>query len=176
MVVGTATVLQRFSSICEIAFGSLLRAHGFSAVEGEIRQASASQFYANGSRYIGIFVNLDPRDAPFHCVLVLGDGGRDMPERDWNGVALWRLTPDQHGHVIAGPEHIEQTLALMAGELRDQAADFLKGDVQRFLRLRAEQNRAREPYQIWEPDGAGRYVSRPDPESAELKRRFSEAP
>jgi hypothetical protein len=58
-------------------------------------------------------------------------------------------------------------------DLERYGGDFLAGDTTTFRRARAAQNRSREPYRIHAPDGKGGYRSRIDPESAELKERFS---
>jgi len=50
---------------------------------------------------------------------------------------------------------------------------FLEGDLSVFRKVRARQNREREPYRIFEPAGQGKYAERPDSESERLKERFS---
>jgi hypothetical protein len=166
------------------AFGQLLRSHGFRAVEREVGRFHARRTFADGARYIAVAANVDPREAPFYCSVALGEGGRDMPERDWNAVALWRLVQDRaperiqagrEPYGIAGVEDLHPVVDRMVADLAAYADDFLRGDLERFRRVRAAQNRDREPYTIWAPDEAGNYTSRPDPLSTALKARFEKA-
>jgi hypothetical protein len=107
-----------------------------------------------------------------------------MPERDWNAVALWRLVkdrapervlPHQEPYGVAGPEDLVAVVPRMADDLATFADDFLRGDLSRFRRVRAEQNHQRQPYTISAPNESGTYVTRPDPVSAALKARFSQS-
>ena len=61
----------------------------------------------------------------------------------------------------------------MRADLERYASGFLRGDVSAFHRVRAETNRTREPYRIHTPNGDGTYRTEVDPDSAELKARFS---
>lgn len=178
------TALAHFPTLCDQAFGPMLRSHGFRPADREVSSGYARRAYVNGARYIAATANLDPRDAPYYCGIELGEGKRDMPERDWNAVALWRLARDgaperiptgQDPYSIEGAADLAAVVPRMAADLSAYADDFLRGDVVRFRRVRAEQTREREPYTIWEPDEGGSYVSRPDPVSSALKARFSQA-
>jgi hypothetical protein len=176
--------LASFPALCDQAFGPLLRPHGFRPAEQEVAPCYSRRVYADNARYIAVTANLDPRDAPFHCVVAVGEGERQMPESDWNAVALWRLVqdqtpgdtpPGQEPYGITTVEDLVSVVGRMAADLAQYADDFLRGDLARFRRIRAEQTRGREPYTIWAPDEAGNYVSRPEPQSAALKARFSQS-
>jgi hypothetical protein len=176
--------LASFPTSCKAAFGPVLGEHGFAPLECDISSTTARQVFASGARYVEVSANLEPRDAPHYCAVTLGEGNRSWPERDWNAVPLWRMIADiEPAHVpadrdpygIAGTPEVEPVLGRMAADLREYGGDFLRGDLGRFYRLRAEQTRAREPYTIWSPDRSGQHRPRPDPVSAELKARFGKA-
>ena len=181
---GDKMSLAQFPALCDQAFGPLLRSHGFRRAEREVGSLYSRLTYVDDARYIAITANVDPRDAPYHCGIAVGEGGREMPERDWNAVALWRLAqdrapesapPDQESYRITDVEDLAAVVRRMAADLSQYASDFLRGELARFRHMRAAQTREREPYTIWEPGEAGSYVCRPDPVSAALKERFSKA-
>ena len=177
-------LLGHFPTHCKAAFGPVLDEHGFAPLECDITATTARQVFASGVRYVEVSANLEPRDAPHYCAVTLGEGKRSWPERDWNAVPLWRMIADidparvptdRDPYGVSGPQEVEPVLGRMAADLRQYGGDFLRGDLERFYRLRAQQTRGRESYTIWSPDGSGRHRPRPDPESAELKARFSKA-
>ncbi len=88
---------------------------------------------------------------------------------------VWRLVdePRTNPLEIKGIDDVDSALAEVLMQLQQAAPDFLRGDVRRFRAARVEQNKHREPYTIWAPDDAGKYVSRPDPASIVLKERYS---
>jgi hypothetical protein len=155
-----------------------LAGFGFSQGEREVGRWTATVSFANGKRYVRLSANCDPRDAPSYCNVVLGEGDLKWPEVDWNGVALWRLARDQ-GDSEASEYPLEAGAAVpdlverMRADLERYALGFLRGDVSTFHRVRAKTNRTREPYRIHTPNGDGTYRTEVDPDSAELKARFS---
>ena len=72
-----------------------LAGFGFSQGEREVGRWTATVSFTNGTRYVRLSANCDPRDAPSYSNVVLGEGDLKGPEVDWNGVALWRLARDQ---------------------------------------------------------------------------------
>jgi hypothetical protein len=123
-----------------------LAGFGFSQGEREVGRWTATVSFTNGTRYVRVSANCDPREAPSYCNVVLGEGDLTWPEVDWNGVALWRLARDQ-GDSEASEYPLET--------------------------VRAKTNRTRAPYQVHTPNGDGTYSTEVDPDSAELKARFS---
>jgi hypothetical protein len=154
-----------------------LAGFGFSERERDVGRSTATVSFTNGTRYDRLSADCDPRDAPSHCNVVLGEGGLKWPEVDWNGVALWRLARDQ-GDSEASEYPLEAGAAVpdlerMRADLESYALEFLQGDLSIFHRVRAETNRSREPYSIRTPNEDGTYRTEADPKSAELKARFS---
>jgi hypothetical protein len=155
-----------------------LAGFGFSRAEKKVSRYAATISFINGTRYVSLSASSEPRDAPSHCNVVLGEGQLQWPEVDWNGIALWRLARHQgeseaseyplHGEVTV-PDLVER----MRTDLERHGLQFLRGDVSSFLRVRAETNRARVPYTIHSPNRDGTYTTEVDPTSADLKARFS---
>jgi len=155
-----------------------LAGFGFAQGKQEVSRYTASLAFSNGTRYVRLHANAEPRDPPRYCSVVLGEGSLEWPEVDWNGVALWRLARDQgESEVSEYPLEAEATVPglveRMRADLERHGLWFLQGDVSAFRRVRAEVNRTRAPYMIHEPTGDGTYASEVDPKSAELKARFS---
>ena len=155
-----------------------LAGFGFSQGEREVGRWTATVSFTNGTRYVRLSASCDPREAPSYCNVVLGEGDLKWPEVDWNGVALWRLARDQ-GDAEASEYLLEAGAAVpdlverMRADLERYALGFLRGEVSTFHRVRANTNRTREPYRIHRPNGDGTYRTEVDPDSAELKARFS---
>jgi hypothetical protein len=66
-----------------------LAGFGFSPGERAVGRWTATVSYTNGTRYVRLSANCDPREVPSCCNVVLGEGALKWPEIDWNGVALW---------------------------------------------------------------------------------------
>jgi hypothetical protein len=157
-----------------------LAALGFTQEQAKVEDLSAEYCYGNGTRYVKVSANADPRDSPGYLNVVLGDGHRSWPEADWNGVALWRLArahPDAPAktseYLLAPDADIAALVEQMRKDVETYAADFLRGDLSFFQKVRAQVNQEREPYKIHKPVGDGTYTTEVDPKSADLKSRFS---
>src|SRR5947208_11060395 len=104
-------------------------------------------------------MSLHPLDYPHSCNVHLGDGLREWPERDWNGVPLWSLGKAYptvipvSKYQIGAFADIPALVARMRKDLERVGCDFLRGDLQVFKRVRAEVNRGREPYKMHRPNG-----------------------
>jgi hypothetical protein len=155
-----------------------LASFGFSQAEREVGKWTATVSFTNGKRYVRLSANCDPRDTPSYYNVILGEGDLQWPEVDWNGVALWRLARDQRDseaseYLLEAGVAVSDLVERMRADLERYASGFLRGDVSAFHRVRAETNRTREPYRIHTPNGDGTYRTEVDPDSAELKARFS---
>lgn len=151
---------------------------GFSREEKEVSHYTADVSFIHGTRYVRLSASCDPRDAPSYCNVVLGEGSLQWPEVDWNGVALWRLARDEGKsraaeYLLDGEATVPELVGRMRADLERYGLEFLRGDVAKFRRVRAETNRAREPYTIHTPNADGTYTSEVDADSAALKTRFS---
>jgi hypothetical protein len=168
-----------FVQAVESTIGPMLFAFGFTKEKSRKDRTSASCLYGKLTAYVEITMRLHPLDYPQSCNVTLGDGLREWPEIDWNGVALWRLgqalraaTPVSN-YQIAAFSDIRALVAHMRKDLERVGSEFLRGELELFKRVRAEVNRAREPYKIHRPNGDGTYRTDGDPESIALKTRFS---
>jgi hypothetical protein len=151
---------------------------GFLRGEVEVDRWTASIWFVNGTRYVRLSASSDPREAPSYCNVVLGDGRLEWPELDWSGIALWRLARDQKDseaseYPLKAAADVPALVERMRADLERYALGFLRGDLSIFKRVRAEANRTREPYKIHIPNGDGTYRTEVDPDSADLKARFS---
>lgn len=152
----------------------LLSEHGF-AEDGHEREDDwhVCRRFRSGDRYIEVTADCHFRDGQPECRLILGHGSHEWPETDWNKIALWVLRGSGQNYPFNSTDEILGILEQMCIELTRDAADFLGNDLARFKAARAKQNRARRPYTIHGPLPDGSYGSMLDPESAELRRKFS---
>ena len=167
-----------FARRCRDVIAPWLEGFGFSQAEKKVDRWTATCCFVNGQRYVRATANCDPREPPGYCNIVLGEGELSWPEVDWNGVALWRLAralgdSTASEYPLDSAKEIPAIVERMRVDLERHALDFLRGDLSAFTQVRAETNRAREPYTIHEPTGDGTYRTRVDPTSAALKARFS---
>jgi hypothetical protein len=158
--------------------GPWLSGLGFLRGEVEVDRWRASIWFINSTQYARLSASADPREAPSCCNVVLGDGHLEWPEVDWNGVALWRLARDQGDseaseYPLKAAADVPALVERMRADLEKYALGFLRGDLSTFVRVRAEANRTRAPYKIHIPNGDGTYRTEVDPDSADLKARFS---
>jgi len=172
-------LLKTFSKLSLALFKEPLGQHGFKRELKKTEDYFCQIIYGNGERYVKISANIHPRDYPPHFNIILGEGGRDFFESDWNSIALWRLK----NHILqakSGREyHLENTEKI--SELLEHARDellkfglgFLTGDIELFRKVRSEQNRDRAPYQIYSPDKDGKYKATEEPLSAIMKYKYS---
>jgi hypothetical protein len=172
--------LETFGKLATTAFKEPLANHGFRFESVKTEAYSCEVVFVNAARYIKIAANSHPRDAPPSFNVVLGEGGRDFFESDWNSVALWRLknlmlqseagSEYRLGSLESTPALIELALA----DLLEFGAGFLNGDLEAFRKTRSIQNTSRTPYQIYAHDNDGRYyVASDEPESAKMKEKYS---
>lgn len=166
-----------FADLADAAFREPTEKVGFLPVNE--RNAVSNQYYdsriyRNGERYIEIYASTHYRDAPAQARVHLGEGSLEWPEKDWNAIALWHLADRKGVYYIQDVKELPQLLRKMADDLNEVAQDFLRGDTKRFRRVRAEVTKKRKPYTIHTPDEKGRYRTRIDEDSAELKRRFEQ--
>ncbi len=175
--------MRRFTTQCDAAFAPLLSRHGFTRVARKVDRSLAQHVYRADERYVKVTATDDPRDGSSHCRVLLGEGSDAWPETDWNTVALWQLGRAQfpeaapasvREYEFAGVDGLGEALRRASADLERFGAAFLAGDLRGFREVRAAITRTRTPYQIHLPGSDGRYVTRDDPESAELKRRYSQ--
>lgn len=163
-----------FAQSADAAFRRHLAETDFHAAgEDHIDQWYASKSYRNGDRYVVLSANCHWKDGSPECRVVLGEGSTDWPESDWNAVPLWRLLGRGGNYPLKSIDDLDEVIDTMCRDLALHAHDFLRGDLDRFKKVRAEQNRGRQPYMIHTPQSDGSYQSKPDSESMKLKDRFS---
>lgn len=165
----------RFARLADEAVGDLLAEHEFEPTSKEDLGGAYSRTYRSGERYICVTASTQWRDEGPHCQAHLGEGPDTWPEKDWNAVALWRLIGEPRHYPISGVEKddIAEALRSFRDDLERHASDFLRGEVERFRDVLVAQNEDREPYRIHRPGKDGTYTASVDPESAELKARYS---
>ena len=171
--------MKEFETIALTAFEDALASHGFKRESKKTEQYFCEIVFVNGERYVKISANSHPRDFPPHFNIVLGEGPREFLESDWNSIALWRLknfiTSTNTGSEfnLETPAKLPRLLDRAKAELLEFGADFLSGDVALFRQARSEQNRGREAYKIHSPDKNGKYTVADEPESVNMKEKYS---
>lgn len=166
---------KQFVAKVDAAFTEALTPFGFFAAgENHHDDWHASRTFRSGDRYIKISANCHFRDGEPECRVILGEGPDEWPERDWNAIALWRLTGKGENYPIQDIAKVPAILETMCRDLVEEADDFLSGRIDRFLSRRAAQNRLREPYRIYSPQPDGSYEASYETESRQLKERYSD--
>src|SRR5262245_11603356 len=147
---GNPTV-SAFLELVDRRLAPALTAFGFQPEDTEFEELWATCFYGNGTKYVKLSVNVHPRDAPYYCNVVLGDGERTMPDGDWNSVALWRLAmahptspADLSEYLLDDFPDLPGLVERMRADLEVYARDFLSGNLQLFETVRAGVNQQRE--------------------------------
>lgn len=166
---------EEFVAQVDGVFANTLASFGFK-ISGKryYHDWASCRFYRAGDRYIEINANCYFRDGQPECRVILGVGPHEWPDSDWNAIALWRLSKTGGNYPFQRLENIPSILATMRNDLLEQAEDFLSGNVDRFLMQRAAQNVGREPYMVHSPQPDGTYQSSHDPESQQLKEKYSQ--
>ena len=165
----------KFVALVDGIFAESMLSLGFTpAGEDPHDDWHCSRRFRAGERYVEISASCHPRDGVPECRIVLGEGSNEWPECDWNSIALWRLRGQGGNYPFHSTNEIAEVLVRMRDDLLQYATDFLTGDTDRFLEQRAAQNRDREPYKVYSPQSDGSYRMAYDPESQELKNRFSQ--
>ena len=160
-------------------FDDLLSKAGFRRLRGGRDEDGFVVNYQSRPRYVSLRANTHPRDYPPSFNIILGEGSLDWPECDWNAVALWRMRNflEKTDSATEFDIAVVPDAAAFAGNARRQLEEFhggfLDGDLTIFRKVRANQNREREPYKIFEPVRDGKYVERADSESERLRDKFS---
>ena len=178
-----------FRIATETHFDGFLSPFGFTRTKSEDEEFGFSVTYRCGERYVSIGATLHPHDYPYYLWLNLGDGRDDFPESDWNATALWRfvqhLSPDDYAKekdlydISMGltESDVEEKMRCLRISCEAFGQSFLSGDLAMFKKLRAAQNRDREPYKIYSPKQGGGYEMSYEEGSSRLKKKFSdEAP
>lgn len=170
-----------FLECCDAVCDPKLAAVGFNPLRRWGRREFALAFFRRGEQYIVIGFSTHYRDGPEHCHIELGEGSDEFPEADWNAVALSQMSDDDREVPQAEPYtitkfgSIDAALKQLLSDLERDAADFLRGSLERFHAVRRESTRKREPYRISRPRSFsfGRRDETVEPISAALKERFS---
>src|SRR5689334_14351589 len=87
----TKSFLNKFNKIVIENFDSFLTGKGFRFESCKKDDYFYKRVYRKNNQYIMIDANMDPRDYPYFWNVVLGEGATEMPEADWNNIALWQL-------------------------------------------------------------------------------------
>jgi hypothetical protein len=171
-------IINEFRALAEATFTNFLIGYGFKRESKSVTRYSCCILYGQGKRYISVDANVHPMDGPPYFDVVLGEGERAFPESDWNTISIRQLKGYVKGREMS-QEYTLGTLDKLPGALKRAksdvlrfASEFLNGDTASFRDARAKQNKNRAPYQIYSASKNG-YVSRPDRESARLKKKYS---
>jgi hypothetical protein len=126
---------------------------------------------------------LHPHDFPYYSYLSLGEGSNEFPESDWNSIPLWRFFDKNDENANKNlysfdqypitEDFIKERVQKNRVLLEKYGGNFLMGDLEQFKKIRAEQNKSREPYKIYTPDETGRYNLSYEKRSSELKEKYS---
>ena len=144
-------------------FDSYLKTVGFKKIRHRADKDGFAVIYRCGERYILFHASLDPRDYPFLYSISFGEGSNDFPDSDWNAIPIFLIIKSQSPadfekckeifaieYGISNDEILQKTKATR--ELIEKyGKPFLDNDLEQFRKLRAEQNKSREPYKIYIP-------------------------
>ena len=172
-------LLKSFGKHSLVLFKEPLGRYGFKREFKKTDEYFSEILYANGERYVKITANIHPRDYPPHFNIILGEGGRDFFESDWNSIALWRLknlilqSDTASEYSFENADKIPELLEQARNELLEFGLGFLAGDLELFRKARSEQNKGRIPYKIYSPEENGKYTVRDEPVSIKMKEKYS---
>ena len=176
---------EAFQKAIMEAFDGYLKNIGFQKIHHQADKPGFSIIYRYGERYITFQASLDPRDYPFLFSIVFGEGSNEFPDSDWNAITLYSIVKNESpidfekckeifsiGKDISRSEIVRKVES--ARELLEQyGKSFLHGDLDQFRKLRAEQNKKREPYRILVPQKDGKRMIQYEKRSSELKEKYS---
>jgi hypothetical protein len=173
--------LKEFRKLAVTTLGDVLEPYGFRLKSRSKGEYSCQIVFVNGERYVKLKVEIanHPLCMPHHFAVVLGEGSWKRPECDWNSVDLWRLTRLASStlggseYSLEYPEKLPWLLYHARSQLSEVAPGFLSGDLELFRRVCADQNRQRQPYEVYSRGQNGEYTFAVDQESVKLKERFS---
>ena len=174
-----------FTLTFQFVFDQFLSSYGFALTVMQSKKNGFSVIYRNGERYVCFGGSLHPLDFPFCYYLSFGDGSDKFPDSDWNAIALWRFI--QSASLVEFEKY--KNLFEISADITDAqveekirttleltiayAAPFLANDLTEFKKLRAIQNKDREPYRIIRPDGKGGRSMSYEKNSVLLKEKYS---
>jgi hypothetical protein len=179
-------VAKEFKKVIIKEFDGYLKAIGFKKVRHRTDDISFEIIYRQEERYIRFSSSLHPRDYPLFFSISLGEGGNDFPESGWNYIPLDLIIKNES---LSDFEKSKDVFSIGFGITHDEIADkvkesrqflerygqsFLSKDLQQFKKLRAEQNKSREPYKIYTPQKDGMYKMEYEKKSSNLKEKYSE--
>ncbi len=173
------TLLNEFGRLVLLKFRQPLSKFGYKRELKKVSDFGCNIIYGNGEKYIKIIASINPRDYPPNFNIVLGEGGRNFFESDWNSIALWRMKrwikndPKASEYSLKEPINLNVLLDAALDDLLTYGISFLSGDMNTFYQVRIDQNKDREPYKIHKPDKTGKYVTHDEPTSMELKKKYS---
>jgi hypothetical protein len=172
-----AAIPKDFFSSATKQLDPYLASFDFAPVGDELKKEwHAERVYRNGERYVRITLDVNPYDGKPWSNAILGGGGHEFPDSDWNSMALCQIAKNsgrQGAEYMVSGWTATQLFTAIRSDLELYGQPFLTGDLAEFLRLRAEQNAARESYKIYSPDASGKYSVSTEPESEALNERFS---
>jgi len=171
--------MTKFEGLALKVFLEPLERHGFALEATETDREFCRLTFVNGERYVRIAASIHPLDLPHEFSVVLGEGSREFLEADWNSIALWRVRNLIEGgdtgsnYSLQKRGRVPELLDQAKDELLEFGMDFLGGDLTDFRQARSDQNRQRQPYQVYSPDENGVYAAADEPESAKMKAKYS---
>lgn len=171
--------MQGFEVLALDTFQMPLADYGFLCTICTSSELGCKMVFVNAERYVQISASVHPLDRPYVFVVALGEGAVTFPASDWNSIALWTLRNSIEGSEAGGNYNLTPPRLLLVqldkakNELLLYGKDFLEGDLGLFREVRAEQNCARQPYQVYTPDESGAYSASDEPISALMKEKYS---
>ncbi len=174
----TSNLMKSFGKNSLTIFKEALTPYGFKKESKKTDQYFCSVIFVNDERYVKVEANIHPRDYPPYFNIVFGEGSRDFVDSDWNSVALWRLknmitkTDSGGEYSLEGVMDLPGLLEKSKDEMLKYGEKFLSGDTEIFHQTRRAQNKDREPYKVYSPDGNGNYSVSDEPGSVEIRKKY----
>ena len=178
-------IAKAFKKAIMDEFDGYLKTVGFKKIRRHADKFGFSIIYRFGGRYIIFNASLDPRDYPFMYSISFGEGSNDFPESDWNAIPIFLIIKSESlvdfekcKEIFSienkiSQDEIVQKIKASRELLEKYGKAFLSNDLDEFRKLRAEQNKDREPYKIYFPQKDGKYKMEYEKQSNELKDKYS---
>ncbi|WP_379968023.1 hypothetical protein [Epilithonimonas sp. UC225_85] len=157
----------------------LLSKYDFKLSNEQLEKNYIEFIYRKEDLYVKFEVSFHPRDFPYYFRIILGEGSLDFPESDWNSTALWRIgqlsnPSSQAGYyTIENISDVKEILNNALEDLENIGADFLQGNLAKFIIARKNQNINREPYKMYSKNKDEKYQFEYDSKIVELKRKYT---
>ena len=138
---------SRFAEIVMVIIAPTIQKYGFELYKTEIKKYSTNITWKKEKQFVKVSATNYPTDYPFFYNLILGEtSNNDFFETDWNSIALWKfkneIDPENEAYEYSFPigDQVMPSIKKANNEFEKFAESFLKGNIELYHKILAEQN------------------------------------